>query len=68
MTKNAYAQLYASYHWQMGVPVSSLVSCRAVVAELVTKTEQGTEQGEFTAQLQRHPRRLAQSDAELPDG
>ena len=27
MTKRAFAQLYASYHWQMGVLVSSLVSC-----------------------------------------
>jgi hypothetical protein len=53
MTKNAYAQLYASYHWQMGFLVSSLVSCRAVVADLVTKLEQGTSEGKFTAQLQR---------------
>ena len=42
MTKTAYAQLYASYHWQMGVLVSSLVSCRSAVAELVTKAERGT--------------------------
>jgi hypothetical protein len=53
MTNTAYAQLYASYHWQMGVLVSSLVSCRAVVAELATKTERGISDGEFTAQLQR---------------
>jgi hypothetical protein len=53
MTKTAYAQLYASYHWQMGVLVSSLVSCRAVVAELVTKTERGASDGKFTPQLQR---------------
>jgi hypothetical protein len=53
MTKSAYAQLYASYHWQMGVLVSSLVACRAVVAELVTKAEPGTANGEFTSQLRR---------------
>ncbi len=53
MTKTAYAQLYASYHWQMGVLVSSLVSCRAVVAELATKAERGTPDGDFTAQLRR---------------
>ena len=58
MTKNAYAQLYASYHWQMGVLVSSLVSCRSVVAELVTKAEQGMANGEFTTQLQRFIRAL----------
>jgi hypothetical protein len=53
MTKTAYAQLYASYYWHMGVLVSSLVSCRAVVAELVIKAERGTAAGESTAQLQR---------------
>ena len=53
MTKTAYAQLYASYHWQMGVLVSSLVSCRSAVAELVTKAERRTSEGEFTSQLQR---------------
>ena len=48
MTKEAFAQLYASYHWQMGVLVSSLVSCRAVVADLVTKSELGSADGKLS--------------------
>ena len=51
MTKRGFAQLYASYHWQMGVLVSSLVSCRAAVADLVTKAEQGATDGELTERL-----------------
>ena len=51
MTKRAFAQLYASYHWQMGVLVSSLVSCRAAVADLVTKSAQGAADGELTERL-----------------
>ena len=51
MTRRAFAQLYASYHWQMGVLVSSLVSCRAGVAELVTKSEKGSTDGELAKRV-----------------
>jgi hypothetical protein len=51
MTKRAFAQLYASYHWQLGVLVSSVVSCRAAVADLVTKSEQGAADGALTERM-----------------